>query len=601
MPRLLTWLLSIVLFATPSAAQIVQPTGEPFAWDEMRPAAGLWLGSATTSEGQEVFLALSAGQGEDGDWTATITALAGGLLDTPCADIEAVGNDFSFSITGASETPRFQGRISEDGQLLSGVTVGDDAEGSGDFRLHRTLRPTDAADPLAFSGNLVTQGITIPLTIVLAETPEGHWVGHLDIPMQGLREFPFVNFAQTEAGEITAFLPVPGGATITVRIDDLQQGLTGTFEQRGVSMDLDLERDANYTYRDLVRPQMPQPPFPYREREVSAPHADGFSLGGTLTLPDAEEFGPGPYPTAVLITGSGQQDRNESLMGHSPFLVIADYLTRRGIAVMRYDDRGVDESAVDDPALVLEATSQDFATDALAVVEKLKTIEEVDVDRIGLIGHSEGGLIAPMVAQMSEDIAFAVLLAGPGARGDVLLVRQAGMLLSAAGVPDEAIEAQRVVREKLFLAAIDDDEEAVSKHLRRLIQAQADYAEQEMTEEELATGVEAARQRLMNAWMRFFLAYDPIPALAEVTCPILALNGTLDLQVCHLQNLDAIERVRTEAGLPITTIRYEGLNHLFQKATTGSIAEYVQIETTIEEEVMQDMAEWILGVAAEEG
>jgi uncharacterized protein len=601
MPRLFTWLLSIVLLSTPLAAQIVQPTGEPFAWDESRPAAGLWLGSATTSEGQEIFVALSARHGEDSDWTVTITALAGGLLDAPCSDVEAVGNDFSFTITGVPDNPRFQGSVSEDGQLLSGATVGDDPERRGDFRLHRGLRPADAADPLAFSGNLVTQGITIPLTIVLAETPGGNWVGHLDIPMQGLREFPFVNFTETEAGEMTAFLPVPGGATITVTIDDPQQRLTGTFEQRGVSMALDLARDANYTYRDLVRPQTPQPPFPYREREVSAPHPDGFSLGGTLTLPDPEEFGAGPYPTVILITGSGQQDRNESLMGHSPFLVIADYLTRRGIAVMRYDDRGVGDSAVDEPTLVTEATSHDFATDTLAVVEKLKTIREVDIDRLGLIGHSEGGLIAPMVAQMSDDIAFAVLLAGPGARGDVLLIRQAEMLLSAAGVPDEAIEAQREVREKLFLAAIDDDEEAVSKHLRRLIQGEADYAGTELTEEELETGVAAARERLMSAWIRFFLAYDPVPALAEVTCPILALNGTLDLQVCHLQNLDAIQRVRVEAGLRITTIRYEGLNHLFQKAETGTIAEYVEIETTIEEEVMQDMAEWILGLAADEG
>ncbi len=595
MQHFLALIVLVLAWCGTAAAQTERSVDELFPFERDKPAVGFWVGTVTTSEGREIFACLSIKQ--ESGWEATITALAGGLLDSPCDRIEAAsGHDFAFSIKNAPGSPRFQGAVSEDGQVLEGVTVGDEPGKEGSFRLQRRPRATDLDEPLAFSGELSAQGMTIPLTIVLARTPGGHWVGHLDIPMQRLREFPFVNFAEEEDGTITADLPVPGGAAIEVRLDELRQTLTGTFRQAGLEFDLDLKREPNYTYRDLVRPQTPQPPFPYEAREVSAPHPDGFSLGGTLTLPDPEEFGPGPYPAAVLISGSGQQDRNESILGHEPFLILADYLSRRGIAVMRYDDRGVGASAVEDATLVVEATSSDFATDVLAVVDRLRSIEEIDAARIGLIGHSEGGLIAPMVAERTDGLAFLVLLAGPGVRGDALLLKQSALLLAAAGVEEEAIAAQSVIREKLFAAVLADDEEAATKHLRTLIEAELRSSGAELSPEDVQMRVDAAAEQLLSPWMRYFLSYDPQPALREVACPILALNGTLDLQVWHEQNLDAIERVRNQAGLPIVCRRYEGLNHLFQPAKTGSVAEYVQIETTLDERVLADIAAWILEV-----
>ncbi|UCD75107.1 MAG: alpha/beta fold hydrolase [Phycisphaerales bacterium] len=592
----LSCLAIALLWSAATTAQVEQPAGEVLAYDHDHPAVGTWVGRSTTSEGATPFVMLEVKRGEEGDYSVLITALAGGLLDTGCADIEATDFDFAFTIPGINV--RFTGTISEDGQAYAGTVAevgGEEPDDEpGTFDLRRTLMPGDLPEQLAFSGELRVQMMTIPMTIVLARTPGGNWVGHLDVPMQMLREFPFISFKQDEDDTITADLPVPGAASIEVRIDELEKRLTGTFFQAGLEMEIDFTRDVNYAYAELNRPQNPEPPYPYEEREITAPHAEGFSLGGTLTIPNSEEFGEGPFPAAVLISGSGAQDRNESLLGHRPFLVIADYLARHGIAVMRYDDRGVGASRVDDMSLVTQATSADFATDTAAVVEKLKSVPEIDPDRIGLIGHSEGGLIAPMVGQMRGDIAFMVLLAGPGTVGTDLLLKQSELFLRAAGRDEAAIAMQDTIRRELYtLIAEGGCEDRVEELVRRLVEAEFAAAGATPTEEQMEQGVNGAKQTLTLPWMRFFFRYDPVPALKETTCPVLAMNGTLDLQVWHEQNLDAIERVMKEAGRDITAIRYENRNHLFQPTETGAFSEYVQIETTFDEAVMADMVNWI--------
>jgi len=596
MRTMLAWIVSLTCLAVAAAAQQPESTGEVFDFDRDHPAAGAWVGSATTGAGQAVFLAMTARRGDNDQWSVRITALAGGLLHTECTEIQSSGSEFAFTLPGGNA--RFAGVISDDGQALRGTitSTADEAPENEPqpFTLRRTMWTTDLPEPLAFSGELSAQGIGLPMTIVLARTPGGNWVGHLDVPMQMLREFPFINVKQGEEGTITADLPVPGGAAIEVRIDELEKRLTGLFRQSGLEMEIDFTRDMNYSYRELVRSQNPRPPLPYEEREITAAHPGGFSLGGTLTIPSRQEFGEGPFPVAVLISGSGQQDRNESLLGHQPFLIVADYLTRHGIAVMRYDDRGVGASRVDDMALVLEATSEDFATDALAVVEHLKTISEIDGKRIGLIGHSEGAIIAPMVAGMCDDIAFIVLLAGPGVVGSEVIVKQAELLMRVSGMDEADIEAQAVIRRELneALVAGEDDERALAL-LRRLIEMQKDEQGEALTEEHVRRALTAAGKTMLNPWMKFFLGYDPLPALLRTTCPVLALNGMLDLQVWHEQNLEVIERAMKDAGRDITAIRYEGLNHLFQPAGTGAFAEYVRIETTFDEQVLADIVEWI--------
>lgn len=584
--------------ATPDqASNEAAAADEVLAYDKEHPAVGTWLGTATSRDGATPFVILRVSQDEKNDWTVKITALAAGMMGTACSDIESDGDSFAFSVAPLSL--RLAGTVSADGQSFTGqITRTDDGDGEPtppqSFDLHRTLMPNDAPEPLAFSGDLQAMGMEIPMTIVLARTPGGNWVGHLDIPMQQLREFPFTNFKTADGGKITADLPVPGGAAISVTLDELEQRLSGFFLQAGMEMEMDFARDMNYSYRELARPQTPVRPLPYEEIEVTAPHPLGFSLGGTLTVPNNQEFGEGPFPVAVLITGSGAQDRNESLLGHQPFYVLSDYLTRHGIAVMRYDDRGVGASSVEDMSLVLEGTSEDFATDALAVVNHIKTMDVIDPERIGLVGHSEGGMIAPLVGQMTDDIAFMVFMAGPGVLGRDLLVKQTELFMEVAGVDAASIKEQSAIRRKLYEMVADGETgEPAEQVLYELFALQEDDSEAQVTQEQLDAALDQARQTLFNKWMTYFLAYDPAPALAATTCPVLALNGTLDLQVWHEQNLDAIERTIKDAGGDITIIRYDGMNHLFQKCKTGAFAEYITIETTIEEQVMADMAEWI--------
>ena len=354
----------------------------------------------------------------------------------------------------------------------------------------------------------------------------------------------------------------------------------------------------NYAYRDLPRPQLPKPPFEYRSRELVASHPEGHSLAGTLTLPDPGRFGPGPYPAAVLISGGGREDRDSTALGHKPFLVIADYLTRHGIAVMRFDDRGVGASEVnDDTPVGKDATSRQNATDTLAVLRHLRTVDEIDPQRIGLIGHSEGGIIAPMVHQMDRDVAFLVLLAAPGVRGDALFRKQMELDWEDRGVSASKIaDASKrfAIFQKLVIEQTSAEELDQAKHeLAKMIVDEVLYADTKDRTDALAAAIRILDD-FDSPWWRFVFAYDPAPALAAAECPVMVLNGTKDRQVWHEQNLDAIVRVIQEAGGDVTARRYADLNHIFQPTKTGSRAEYAQIEITFDERVLRDIVEWIL-------
>jgi pimeloyl-ACP methyl ester carboxylesterase len=327
------------------------------------------------------------------------------------------------------------------------------------------------------------------------------------------------------------------------------------------------------------------------------PAPAGFTLAGTLTVPPGASA-ESPVPCAVLISGSGQQDRDETLLGHKPFMVIADRLTRAGIAVFRYDDRGVGESGGRDQ--LENATSKDFADDAAAVVEFLKTQPPIDPKRIGLIGHSEGGLIAPMVATMRDDVAFIVLLAGPGVTGREILELQLKLILRAEGQSDEDIvSASKQQKALLDLAVSGASEEEIAERIKTihdetmaaLPASTQPEADEDATLEEVQ--IKAQIQAVNNAWMKFFLTFDPRPTLAKVTCPVLAVNGTLDLQVWHDQNLPEIEKALSGAGADFTIKRYENLNHLFQPARTGGMSEYAASEITFDDAVIHDMIAWI--------
>jgi pimeloyl-ACP methyl ester carboxylesterase len=327
-----------------------------------------------------------------------------------------------------------------------------------------------------------------------------------------------------------------------------------------------------------ARPQNPIRPFPYREEDVSYENkVQGDRLAATLTIPQ----GKGPFPAVLLITGSGPQDRDESFMGHKPFLVLSDYLTRKGIAVLRADDRGIGKSTGNFSG----ATTADFATDTEAGIAFLKTRPEVNPKMIGLIGHSEGGIIAPMVAARNPDVAFIVMLAGSGVPGDEVIVSQVELISQASGKSrEEAQRAGEKERQVLNLLKQNTDDALIEKQLREELAGEVSDAQ-----------IGAAIKQLNAPWFRYFISYDPATALRKVKCPVLALNGEKDLQVPPKQNLPAIRKALEAGGNKNFDVEeLPGLNHLFQTARSGLPAEYPEIEETISPLVLQKIADWIL-------
>jgi len=352
----------------------------------------------------------------------------------------------------------------------------------------------------------------------------------------------------------------------------------GQWHQGGQTFDLDL-RPVEEIPRPN-RPQDPQPPFPYEQQEVVFENIPaGIQLAGTLTIPE----GTGPFPVLVTLSGSGSQDRNSTIFEHKPFWVLADYLARLGMAVLRYDDRGIGGSTNAET----EATSADLAGDVSAAVSFLLDHPDIDPNRIGLIGHSEGGMIAPMVATQIENIALIVLLAGPGVPGSKILLDQNEDIFRANGAPESVIDTRLIYLSRVFeiLQDYPDDVEAKEKIKEVFIQIYGQISSQEL---------ESEAEAWTSAWMRFFVLYDPGPTLAQVTCPVLALFCELDIQVDASQNLPVMESILAQAGHTDYLVQeLPELNHLFQTAQTGVIEEYAQIEETFSPAAMNLIGAWI--------
>jgi fermentation-respiration switch protein FrsA (DUF1100 family) len=446
-----------------------------------------------------------------------------------------------------------------------------------------------AFDPAgSWLGTLSVSGIELRLVFNITKTPDGALKATLDSPDQGAKGIP-VESVKVEGN--TLFLEAKAlRMTYEGTYDPAAGTLKGTFTQ-GAAYPLTLKRVDKVP--ELNRPQTPKPPYPYLEENVSYENpAAGNKLAGTLTEPKTG----GPFPAVLLITGSGSQDRDETIFGHKPFKVIADDLTRAGLAVLRVDDRGVGGST----GSVATATSEDFAGDVLTGVEYLKGRPDIDPKRIGLIGHSEGGLIAPMVAAESPDVAFIVLLAGTGVTGEQILYEQGALIARAEGAPEEAIAKTLDFQKKAFaVIKADKDAKAVEEKLRPILAA--GYAMLSQDEKKAAGGEEqwtkVQVQVLNSPWMRFFLTYDPKTALTKVRCPVLAMGGSLDLQVPAKENLAAIgDALRAGGNANFKTLELPGLNHLFQTAKTGGVTEYARSEETIAPAALAALREWILSV-----
>ncbi|HEY8005026.1 MAG TPA: alpha/beta fold hydrolase [Phenylobacterium sp.] len=397
----------------------------------------------------------------------------------------------------------------------------------------------------------------------------GGYEGRLISPDQSPAWLP-LDVVTLEAGHL-----VISGARLNGRYegwwDEDWQGFVGTWTQ-GEAAPLVLTRGKP---PERLRPQTPKPPFPYRAEEVAFDSAPGVTLAGTLTLPP----GKGPFPAAVLITGSGAQDRDESVMGHRPFLVLADALTRRGVAVLRTDDRGFAKSTGDFD----KATSEDFAADAEAGVKYLAGRPQIDAARIGLIGHSEGGLIGPMVAAKDPRAAFVVMLAGPGVPTRELLAAQREAVARTAGAPPEAVARNEAIIGRVEAALAQGKDAEAAKVLTEAGMPAAGAAE-------------VLRQR-SSPWYRWFIAYDPRPTLRQLRIPVLAIDGDKDVQVVAAQNLPSIrEALKDDPKAQV--VELPGLNHLFQTAGTGAPSEYAQIEETIAPAALDLVTDWVVKTTA---
>ncbi len=439
-----------------------------------------------------------------------------------------------------------------------------------------------------WQGKLKVSGMELRIVFHIKSDATGQLAATMDSPDQGAAGIP-VSAVKVNGDSIRLEVQVAQGY-YTGKLNRNSGQIEGSWHQSGMNMALNLKK-----IEKLVkpkRPQEPKKPYPYKEEEVSFFNAQGGdTLAGTLTLPRQG----GPFPAAVLISGSGPQDRDESLMGHKPFWILADYLTRRGIAVLRFDDRGVGKSTGKFSA----ATSKDFATDVEAGIDYLKSRKEIAPGKIGLIGHSEGGLIAPMVAAENSDVAFIVLMAGPGLPGADILQMQSRLILEKRGVPENLIAKSEKSQEKLFRIVEQTEEKTKTEQL--LVQAMREAVAQFTPEQKKMLGISdsdkaltlQARQ-LSSPWFRFFLKFDPRSALRKVKCPVLAVNGGKDVQVPPKKNLEAIRMALTAGGNPDFTIKeLPGLNHLLQTAKTGLPDEYGKIEETISPRALNIIADWI--------
>ncbi len=439
-----------------------------------------------------------------------------------------------------------------------------------------------------WSGNVeLPGGMTLDFSVSLTAD-----AGTISIPMQGVKDMALQKVSVSP--KALRFSIEKAGANWELDIADDGQTASGVLKQGGTFKSSLKKLAVGETASELKRPQEPKPPFPYDAADVTIDHkVANLTLAGTLTTPP----GPGPHPCVVLVSGSGAQDRDESLMGHKPFLVLADHLTRNGIAVLRYDDRGTGKSTGDFKA----GTSDDFAQDALAAIEFLKSQSKIDAKRLGIVGHSEGGLIAPICAAKSKDIAFIVLLAGTGITGQELLPIQNKLILLANGASEAEVQTQtNDVIAALAMVRAGKPVTEIQQTVRAAVlrELSIDPSTKDLPEEQRHKQADelakAQTEQLTSPWFRRFLVIDPRDNLRKVTCPVLAINGEKDLQVPPKENLTEIEKALKAGGnSEVSTMVVPGLNHLFQTCKTGSPTEYATIEETFAPAALDVITGWI--------
>ena len=457
-----------------------------------------------------------------------------------------------------------------------------------------------------WNGALKAGGASLRIVFHIAASGSGY-SATMDSPDQGAKGIP-VSSAQFD-GEHVALSVTAIGGSYSGTLESGGMSIAGSWKQSGMAFELNLTKTQQ---GQALTPSSPAQPAAEQQTPsgtassalfttrdiVFDSTASGVRLAGTLTLP----MGAGPFPAVILVTGSGPQNRDEEILGHKPFLVIADYLAQRGIASLRWDDRGVAASTGN----FQTATTFDFADDALSALDALAAQTGIDDRQLGVVGHSEGGLIASILGARSAarvqgpKLAFIVMLAGPGVPGNQLLLMQNAALARASGMSEEQISQAHALNSELYDIAMSAGEPSVLRArivdvLNRAIDGATGLTQAQKDAER--ANVPAQADSMLSPWVRTFLSLDPAEYLRQTTVPVLALDGTKDLQVPATENLAAIKAALASGGnTSVTTIDFEGLNHLFQHATTGLPSEYGAIQEDFAPEVLKAMGDWILKV-----
>ena len=512
----------------------------------------------------------------DGRLNATLDSIDQGVTGIPVTSILQAGSKVSFDVGRIKGS--FEGNIDQTGTEIA-----------GNWRQGGSL-------PLKFSRGHAA--MTVQEKPVPTYDIDGNWATTLDAGAVVLRLV--FHMAHIEGGlTVTLDSPDQGvvgirasavlyqDSALTIELDQIDgvftgkanknfSAIAGTWKQGGRSFPLVLKRLKDGVGLERRRPQNPARPYPYNEEDVfykDKLHHD--LIGATLTIPR----GKAPFPAVLLIPGSGSQDRDETVMGHKPFLVMADYLTRRGIMVLRADDRGVGQSSKN-PAT---AGMDEFAADAEAGLTYLKTRPEVDQSSIGLVGHSAGGSVASIVAARDPHVAFVILLAAPGVRGEQNLVEQVRLISLASGNTQAGAEKD-ANEEREILNLVKDQGRDVREELQKKLASKLPVGQ-----------LKAQIAAITSPWFRQYISYDPAVSLKKIRCPVLALSGEKDLQVPPRLNLPAIRKALDESGkIHFEVDELASLNHLFQTARTGLPTEYASIEETMSPAALQKIGDWIL-------
>jgi pimeloyl-ACP methyl ester carboxylesterase len=582
-PRVRQVIFSLLLILLLSSPRSIAQTSTPSPSSPKNPASleGHWAGTLKAGDAA-LHLLLHLTKTPDGQFHARLDSLDQAVYNIEASNV--VRNELSISFEIPSAGAAFEGKLTAGHQSLEGVWKQSGVAIPVTF--HREApgvagRKSDAVftSEGTWQGALETPGLRLRLQLHISHDDKKQLVAAMDSLDQGVSGLPASKVSQRESA--IAF-EVPGvGGSYEGTLNPAKDSITGTWTQSDVPQSLNFIRQDQPL--EISRPQNPTKPYPYSEEDVTFPNAKaGLTLAGTLTTPRSG----GPFPTVLLVAGSGPHDRDETLAGHKPFLVLADALTRNGFAVFRYDKRGIGASSGD----YMAATTEDFAGDAEAAITFLKTRHDLNMKKIGVIGHSEGGLIASILATTNPpQTAWIVLLATPALKGEDALLLQSKLIAQAGGLPDEQINASLAFDRKAYsLVREERDPATLRKKLADLVTASG------MGASLPPPAIESQIKMISSPWFRFALDYDPVPTLKKITCPALVLDGEKDLQVPSDANLPLIQSALEAAdNQDFEVAEMPGLNHLFQASETGSPSEYGVIQETFSPDALNKILAWI--------